>query len=122
MPCSVTALRLPCREITLAAEKVGGDAARLHAPLPELESGELQLPAGVGTGCCRGGVALDFACEVILVGGCNLKVTVLLLLCCCGGASTELQLPERAAEGAVLAAYPWMWPSRSSRWVPAAQP
>ena len=72
-------LCLPCREISLAAEKVGGDAARLHAPLPELESGELQLPTGAGTGCLRGGVALDFACEVILVRCCNNpKVTVVL--------------------------------------------
>ena len=82
-------LRLPCRELTLAAEKVGGDAARLHAPLRELESGELQLPTGAGTGCLSVGVALDFACEVILVGGCNPKVTGQNLCCtlCCRGGS-----------------------------------
>lgn len=86
MPRGMTTLRLPCRDVTLAAEKVGGDAARLHGPLPELESGELQLPTGAEPGCLHGGVALDFACEVILVGGYSLrwmyfwKVLLLLLL------------------------------------------
>ena len=77
-PRGMTTLRLPCRDVTLAAEKVGGDAARLHGPLPELESGELQLPTGAEPGCLHGGVALDFACEVILVGGYSPEVDVLL--------------------------------------------
>ena len=117
MPRGTTTPGLPCREIALAAEKVGGDAARLHAPLSELESGELQLPPGAGTGCLCGSVALEFACEVILVGDCNLTVTVLLKGCLAAaeGPVVSCTCQKRAAEGASLAASHWTGPSGSSR-------